>query len=389
MFGWFKRWQELRRLNRVLFGKDYWATKSAFSAIAGLGTAGALRILLLASQHKPSPPVGSVELEEALRANCDSPKGQENLRRLLRDRDAVIRCQVISRLNWYLLPAGDADRLLRRALRDQSAPVRCAAAKQVGRRGGPLALDWLLVALRDRDADVRRAAGEALGTLGDKNAVEPLIKLLSDRDRWSRWTAACSLGRLLDVRAFHPLLLATLDPDEYIRRDARGTIDKFRAALGVEPLVTALGSDNPHARLAAAMRLVALNDLRGADLLFAGYKDENLDDWLRTECIDELARHGDIRALPYALDRKGAGWRTKSLLRVVPILSRNASLVPKEELCQLAVTEDDVETQYHREKDFSTYPPYETIEWTTEERTSLESVRKLAREELARRGHPA
>lgn len=67
-------------------------------------------------------------------------------------------------------------------LRNEDVSIRVAAARELGRRGDPLAVSALMPALRDAHSAVRIAAAHALGKLRDERAIERLAGAMSDDD---------------------------------------------------------------------------------------------------------------------------------------------------------------------------------------------------------------
>jgi HEAT repeat protein len=150
---------------------------------------------------------------------------------------------------------------------------------------------------------------EVLGGLRDSRAVSALIQLLTSQDRDIRDAAAEALGKIGDARAAEPLIeLLNTDDDIYvlqatIRALARLGDRKWpvmppirtRWPSAVEPLIKALGHQNPIIRHLASWALGEIGDKRAVGPLIELLATET--DFFRGGVLDGLAKLRDPRAI--------------------------------------------------------------------------------------------
>lgn len=138
--------------------------------------------------RKLSDTAGSVSSDERLR------RSQQLAAEISKEKDPVIRLEIIRTLGRYPGPAADA--ILKAALSDTDAQVRVAACEAWGRRGDGPAVALLAEALRsDVDADVRLAAAKALGETKNPAATAPLGEALNDSDPAMQYQAVLALQK--------------------------------------------------------------------------------------------------------------------------------------------------------------------------------------------------
>jgi HEAT repeat protein len=157
------------------------------------------------------------------------------------------------------------------ALEDEDSGLREFAVKELAKIGDA-AVKPLVAALGDADSDIRQFAATALGELGDPRALEPLVAALGDED--IRWTAATALGELGDPRALEPLVAALGDEDASVRWRAAMALGELGDARAVEPLLRALEDEDELLRGSAATALGELGDARAVGPLMAALEDE-------------------------------------------------------------------------------------------------------------------
>ena len=118
------------------------------------------------------------------------------------------------------------------------------------------------------------AAAEALGEIGDKRAVEPLIKALGDDDPLVRDHAASALGEIGDKRAVEPLIKVLEDDVSDVRMWAAYALGEIGDKRAVGPLIKALGDEDDNSSYAAryALREFGVQGLQG--FITAGQGEE-------------------------------------------------------------------------------------------------------------------
>jgi HEAT repeat protein len=122
-------------------------------------------------------------------------------------------------------------------LGDDSLNLRAQAAASLGRLGGPLAENALLVAIDDPAWEVRAQAAKALGRLGNPQFAHVLARAMPDPSWWVRVNCAEALMRLGDdgIDALENLMA---HPDPYVRDQALAAF----AMYGVRRRSTAAGA---------------------------------------------------------------------------------------------------------------------------------------------------
>ncbi|UGV41577.1 HEAT repeat domain-containing protein [Methanococcoides orientis] len=200
--------------------------------------------------------------------------------------------------------------------------VRVDAVKSLVEIGGP-AVDPLIQALNDEKPKIRENSAAALGKIGDERAVQPLINLLGDDDNDVQRAAEFALCDIGD-QAVEPLVEAINDPDVNWAVHSNGmrvleTIGDERAvgpliemlggvdgvdaatALGeigepaVEPLIDALGDEDPHVRAYAARALGRTGDSRAVEPVIELLNDE--DENVKSNAAMALGKLDDKRAI--------------------------------------------------------------------------------------------
>jgi HEAT repeat protein len=188
-------------------------------------------------------------------------------------------------------------------LRNIDGEVRIAAARELGRRGDPLAVPSLVAALRDPHAPVRIAAAHALGKLRDERAIEALGGAMSGDADVNVQAAARGALQAIGTPAADAVIADIDARREQAEREAYAranpTVDRTR---GINGLLDAFRG--PHERLhAEAADALAEAGPAAVDPLAALLKDDSV--WLRKRTAELLGRIGDARAaepLQAALD---------------------------------------------------------------------------------------
>jgi hypothetical protein len=182
------------------------------------------------------------------------------------------------------------------ALQDDDSFLRWNAAIALGELGNVKAVEPLISALQDEDSSVRASVAKALGKLGDKRVIEPLLVALQNKN----WGAAKALGQLGDPRAFEPLITMLKDSDSNLRRWAAWGLGSLGDIRAVEPLIASLydelnNGSNFGGRLG---QIIALGDLRDnrAILPFVTILHHN-DYTVRQDLAVALGKIGDMSSL--------------------------------------------------------------------------------------------
>lgn len=259
--------------------------------------------------------------------------------------------------------------------------LRCHAVQALGRIGDPRAIVALAELVGESDVELLKTVAEALGRIRSAEAVEPLLALLKSSERQIKIEATEALGKIADPRAVQPILDALLD-------DLR-TYGGFDAAYkglrsigepAMEALFGLLNHEKAHVRRRATEVLGEIGDLRAAEPLLGLLRDD--DELVQFEAVRALGLVGDERAVRPLLNSRFVPSVEGALER---LLERSASRIEVDvlrELSELKVGHVVEEGPYPHPVDDSPY--HELI------RTYRDAprVQHLAREELARRGHP-
>jgi HEAT repeat protein len=168
-----------------------------------------------------------------------------------------------------------------RQLKDPNSTVRLRVVRALGGIGDPRSARPLARLLTsEEDAEVREEIAGAFGTQGlvGPAVVSACVRALSDESRSVRSRAARALGRLASPGAALPLVGALGDSYWSVRRDAENSIMNL-GVRAVPPLIDALESRKPVARLRASRILGAIGDRRAASAirkLIARERDEEV-----------------------------------------------------------------------------------------------------------------
>ena len=199
--------------------------------------------------------------------------------------------------------------LLKTALAvDANPEVRAVAALSLGYRGaeGREAgmFEPLAGALSDEAPEVRAKAANWLGRLKDSRAFELLMGAVTDKHSIVREAAVRSLGSLGDARAVQTLLDALSDQDEFVRNEANQALIELGDPEPEMRLSTAISSNGPGLRLAAALD-ANRHDRRAlaplADVLTQSWDGMKYDHKARKPAIEGLLKFRDADAVPALL----------------------------------------------------------------------------------------
>lgn len=126
-------------------------------------------------------------------------------------------------------------------LQSDDPHTRYEAAKDLGDKADPKAVDPLIAALDDSFDLSRRFAARALGSIGDARAAPALIKqATTHEDPGSRSTAAAALGDLGDVSAVDALIGALSDDNATVRAMGAQSLGNLRDRRATAPLLERL-----------------------------------------------------------------------------------------------------------------------------------------------------
>jgi hypothetical protein len=129
---------------------------------------------------------------------------------------------------WENLPDGSEMTLEEwfTRLKEGDDTVREWAAKALGERGDPKAIEPLIEAANENNFKVIKAAKEAILKFGD-DAVEPLIHALKHTDVVIKMYAATLLGDIGNENAVGPLEGVLNDEDKHLRKSAEKSLKKI------------------------------------------------------------------------------------------------------------------------------------------------------------------
>ena len=227
------------------------------------------------AEKKPEPEKEIIESKKEERQDIQS------LINVLKNEDYNIREGAAKALGEKKDPR--AIEALISAFTDEYSEVGDEASYSLGRIGDP-AIEPLIIAIKDEESRIRGLAAQALGEIGDSRAVEPLIIAINDKDLGVRYNATCALGKIKDPRAVKPLITALDDEDTTLQGWTAEALGWQKDARAIEPLKKLLSSSkNQFVRRYAR---AALERITGEDF---GYK------------IIEL-RKMDVKSLILALE---------------------------------------------------------------------------------------
>ncbi len=160
------------------------------------------------------------------------------------------------------------------ALKYDDNHIQEYAAEALGMRKEAGAVEPLIQAMRDKNDNVRWKAAVALGNIGDTRAVEPLIQAMRDKNDNVRWKAAEALGKIGDAKAFEFFIQSLKDISVDVRIRATRAIGEIKDARVVETLIQSLNDRSSSLRWEAAKVLDEIgwnpaNDIERAYYLIA------------------------------------------------------------------------------------------------------------------------
>jgi HEAT repeat protein len=211
----------------------------------------------------------------------------------LKDNDSGVR----ERAKWALGEIGDARAVvpLIRALKDKDSDVRKAAKEYLGEIGDARAVEPLIQALANEY--VREKAEKALEKIGEPAVEPLIQALKYEYYWVGNDAAARVLGKVGNARAVKPLILAFKDRNEEYYGAEAVAVDAIKeiGEPAVEPLIQALKDADGKVREMAAESLGKIKDVRAVEPLIQALKDKNRD--VQVEAVDALGEIGDKRAV--------------------------------------------------------------------------------------------
>lgn len=152
--------------------------------------------------------------------------------------------------------------------------IRINAAKALGGKKDPKAVEPLIGALKDSDKEVRISVIGALKDIKGARSIEALIGAFKDADKDIRSSATWALINKNDTESVEPLIAALKDkPDSEACDSAIFVLGAIKDARAVEPLVAALNRFSGNSRYHAAWALGEIGDARAIEPLITVLKD--------------------------------------------------------------------------------------------------------------------
>jgi HEAT repeat protein len=214
--------------------------------------------------------------------------------------------------------AADGIDVLIKQLKSSKSTTRLSAAKELGKRKDPRAVDPLVSVLRgDHKWEVRLAAEDALVGIGSPS-VEPLVKILKDeKECLVRRRAARALRELKDTCDPRALKNATQkDTDCFVRRVSARALGEVRDPIATEFLDDAMKKENLEIVSAAYAYYIRKGEAGTEDILIEAlwqgcYEKKMAFDFAHSgneklkQAADEIAKK---RGYTISVDSSGPKW---------------------------------------------------------------------------------
>lgn len=337
-----------------------------------------------------------------------------------KDKDSEVRKSVVC----ALLEIGEIDELVKLGkplvetlvpfLKGRRTEIQVMAVKALGKIGDARAVDPLVQALEYVMPEVRKNAAKALGEIGDARAVKPLIHALEEHRGNSsyrgsegvRESAAWALGKIGDARAVKPLISALSDD-----ASQEGAIESL-AKIGkpaIEPLIQAFKDELRYVHGRAMTALVKIGK-PAVEPLIQVLKNSIITDVPEDvpECAARALREiGDLRAAEEVIIwiSNGAITRQDYYCRGELLLGGYTSLILEAFYCDEKVSSKEainklcgIHTQISnnilhivsKKRNISVHFSLSSdgCSGGGYGEVSFESERKMAEDELKRRGNP-
>ena len=180
------------------------------------------------------------------------------------------------------------------ALRDSDRAVKTAATSALTAIGAPAVVD-LSYCLQDPDLSVQEAAASILSEIADERVLEPLESALLSQDWVVRMHAARAVGRLGNPRSVETLVLLLQDKVPAVRDEAIAALVSMGESA-VKPLVAALEDQDWRIRLRATEALCVLKSPTAVKPLVEILQHDR-DTAVRQEAARALGQIGDSAAV--------------------------------------------------------------------------------------------
>jgi HEAT repeat protein len=181
------------------------------------------------------------------------------------------------------------------ALDDPDPAVSLAAADALGRIKDAAAVPGLLITIEHPSEQIRLQSARALGMMGVEAAVEPLRTMLLWGEGLEVSVAGEALGRIGGSMAIDALLVALADPQPTARWHVAMAALEEMGETAVAPLVTMLDSQDALARRNAAQALGWIGSSSATEALMRALKRDG-DETVRSQAAWALGEIGDPAA---------------------------------------------------------------------------------------------
>lgn len=264
---------------------------------------------------------------------------------------------------YQLARAGDTDALTDQLLGSESPAVRTRAAELLGELVDESDTDivgsLVAVAMSDDDEQVRAASIDALDEIGTGAVEQLLVKVTGAKIQqgatWAtakrfasalssdipelRMAAANALGNLGETNAIPALIQALDDENPAVRTRVCAALGTLEHPRAVEPLIEQLDDSRGRVRLAAANALATIGNDRALSALLAMLSDENPE--IRRISVVALGNARSVRVvkpLADALSDDNARVRSAAVFSIIDLLS-NAPAQQSHQIRETVVTE--------------------------------------------------
>jgi HEAT repeat protein len=182
------------------------------------------------------------------------------LMKLLDDKDREVEVAAIAALGEHHVDAARTELLVRARL--GLPAVRVAALEAVGKLGGPLVLDALVVGASDAELDVRVAAAKGLAALADPASTQLLISMLSEgRDAAVFDPVRAALVKI-GAPAWPDLMRVARAPGNHARREAAILLSQQGVPEAASALMTMLTTTPNDPEIARELAVLTCVDFR-------------------------------------------------------------------------------------------------------------------------------